>query len=155
MSMGQNPIPPVNIPIPTQIGSRMGGAPKTPKWDPSVLTTTAISKTTYPKMAPLVLTHSHLQNRNGHHWASSGCFLPFFSKSVLVAWTIASRLRRPFLLPCLLSIENMFLWLLWITPVEYEKSTRTVGRGPTVGRTGEIHKKRIQTVSYCRQLSQG
>ena len=27
-------LPPVNIPIPTKIGSKMGGAPKTPKWDP-------------------------------------------------------------------------------------------------------------------------
>ena len=31
--MGPNPVPPGNIPIPTEIGSRMGGAP-TPKWDP-------------------------------------------------------------------------------------------------------------------------
>ena len=31
--MGQNPVPPVNIPIPTKIGPKMGGAP-TPKWDP-------------------------------------------------------------------------------------------------------------------------
>ena len=29
--IGQNPVPPVNIPIPTKIGSKMGGAP-TPKW---------------------------------------------------------------------------------------------------------------------------
>ena len=33
LAMGQNPVPPVNIPIPTQTGSKMGGAP-TPKWDP-------------------------------------------------------------------------------------------------------------------------
>ena len=33
MVMGQNPVPPVKIPIPTKIGSKMGGAP-TPKWDP-------------------------------------------------------------------------------------------------------------------------
>ena len=32
-AMGQNPVSPVNIPIPTKIGSKMGGAP-TPKWDP-------------------------------------------------------------------------------------------------------------------------
>ena len=31
LAMGQNPVPPVNIPIPTKIGSKMGGAP-TPKW---------------------------------------------------------------------------------------------------------------------------
>ena len=31
--MGQNPIPPVNIPISTTVGSKMGGAP-TPKWNP-------------------------------------------------------------------------------------------------------------------------
>ena len=31
MGMGQNPVPPVNIPISTKIGSKMGGAPKTPK----------------------------------------------------------------------------------------------------------------------------
>ena len=30
--MGQNPVTPVNIPIPTKIGSKMGGAP-TPKFD--------------------------------------------------------------------------------------------------------------------------
>ena len=34
VAMGQNPSPPVNIPIPTKIGSKMGGAP-TRKWDPS------------------------------------------------------------------------------------------------------------------------
>ena len=28
--MGQNPVHPVNIPIPTKIGSKIGGAPKTP-----------------------------------------------------------------------------------------------------------------------------
>ena len=33
MAMGQNPVPPVNIPIPTKIGSKMSGAP-TPKWGP-------------------------------------------------------------------------------------------------------------------------
>ena len=27
VAMGQNPVPPVNIPIPTKIGSKMGGAP--------------------------------------------------------------------------------------------------------------------------------
>ena len=31
MAMGQNPVPLVNIPIPTKTGSKMGGAP-TPKW---------------------------------------------------------------------------------------------------------------------------
>ena len=31
MAMGQNPVPAVDIPIPTKIGSKMGGAP-TPKW---------------------------------------------------------------------------------------------------------------------------
>ena len=30
---GSNPVPPVNIPIPSKIGSKMGGAP-TPKWAP-------------------------------------------------------------------------------------------------------------------------
>ena len=41
--MGQNPVPPVNIPIPTKIGSKMGGEfTYQPKWDPkTVLTTTA------------------------------------------------------------------------------------------------------------------
>ena len=35
LAMGQNPVPPVNIPISTKIGSKMGGAPApTPKWDP-------------------------------------------------------------------------------------------------------------------------
>ena len=32
-TLSQNLVPPVNIPIPTKIGSKMGGAP-TPKWDP-------------------------------------------------------------------------------------------------------------------------
>ena len=30
--MGQNPVPPVHIPVPAEKGSKMG-APKTPKWD--------------------------------------------------------------------------------------------------------------------------
>ena len=42
MAMGHTPVPPVNIPIPTKILTKMGGAP-TPKWHPLVLTTTAIS----------------------------------------------------------------------------------------------------------------
>ena len=33
LAMGQKPVHPVNIPTPTRIGSKMGGAP-TPKWDP-------------------------------------------------------------------------------------------------------------------------
>ena len=41
VAMGQNSVPPVNIPIPTKISSKMGGAPT-------------------PKMVPLVLTHSHV-----------------------------------------------------------------------------------------------
>ena len=32
MATGQKPVLPVNIPIPTKIGSKMGGAPTT-KWD--------------------------------------------------------------------------------------------------------------------------
>ena len=43
VAMGQNPVPPVNIPIPTKIPTKMGGAP-TPKWDPKT-----------------VLTHSHME----------------------------------------------------------------------------------------------
>ena len=43
MAMGQSPVPPENIPIPTKIGSKMGG------------------EFTYPKMVPLVLTHSHIK----------------------------------------------------------------------------------------------
>ena len=45
MVMGQKqPVPPVNIPIPTKIGSNMGGElTYQPKWDPkTVLTTTAL-----------------------------------------------------------------------------------------------------------------
>ena len=36
MTMRQNPVPPVNIPIATKIGSEMGGAPTptVPTWDP-------------------------------------------------------------------------------------------------------------------------
>ena len=33
LAMGQNPVPPVNIPIPTKIGFNISGAP-IPKWDP-------------------------------------------------------------------------------------------------------------------------
>ena len=33
VAMGQNPVPPANIPSPTKIGSKMGGA-STPNWDP-------------------------------------------------------------------------------------------------------------------------
>ena len=66
--MGQHPVPPVNIPIPTKIGSKLGGEfTNQPKWDPTtVLTTTAICATDrqntlkwvvhLPKMVPLVLT---------------------------------------------------------------------------------------------------
>ena len=36
MAMGQNPVPPVNIPIPTKIPTKMGGAP-TPNGIPLVL----------------------------------------------------------------------------------------------------------------------
>ena len=45
MAMGQNPVPPVNIPIPTKIGSKTGGEfTYQPKWDPkTVLTTTPMS----------------------------------------------------------------------------------------------------------------
>ena len=32
MAMGQNPVSPVNIPIPTKIGSKMGGAPNNSRW---------------------------------------------------------------------------------------------------------------------------
>ena len=32
--MAMQIVPPVNISIPTKIGSKMGGAPKTQKWDP-------------------------------------------------------------------------------------------------------------------------
>ena len=41
MAMGQNPVPPVNIPIPTKIGSKMGDAPYPKMGSPFVLTTTA------------------------------------------------------------------------------------------------------------------
>ena len=34
MGMGQKPVPLVNIPIPTKIGSKMGGEFTYPKWDP-------------------------------------------------------------------------------------------------------------------------
>ena len=44
-AMGQNPVPPANIPIPTKIGSKMGGEfTYRPKWDPkTVLSPTAMS----------------------------------------------------------------------------------------------------------------
>ena len=41
MAMGQKPVPPVNIPIPTKIGPKMGGEFTYPKLLPLVLTTTA------------------------------------------------------------------------------------------------------------------
>ena len=46
MAMGQKPVPPVNIPIPTKIGSKMGGASAPTNQDgipKRFLTTTAIS----------------------------------------------------------------------------------------------------------------
>ena len=50
--MGQNPVPSVNIPIPTKIGSKMGGEfTHPPKWDAkTVLTTTAISAGTFDSL---------------------------------------------------------------------------------------------------------
>ena len=42
MAVGQKPVFPVNLPIPTKLGSNMSG------------------EFTYPKMVPLVLTHSHV-----------------------------------------------------------------------------------------------
>ena len=49
-AMGQNPAHPVNIPIPTKISTNVGG------------------EFTYPKTAPLVLTHSQKANRSlGFH----------------------------------------------------------------------------------------
>ena len=59
LAMAQNPgYPPVNIPIPPKLGSKMGG------------------EFTYPKMVPLVLTHSHLlssmeKNVRYPHWPRS------------------------------------------------------------------------------------
>ena len=48
LAMGQNPVPPVNIPIPTKIGPKMGGEfTYQPKWD------------------ALVLTHGHLISAGG------------------------------------------------------------------------------------------
>ena len=43
--VGQIPVPPVNIPIPTKIGSKMGGEfiEKPPKWDPKTVLKTATS----------------------------------------------------------------------------------------------------------------
>ena len=41
--MGQKPVLPVNIPILTKIGSKMGGAPA-PKWDPIGFDPTTMSR---------------------------------------------------------------------------------------------------------------
>ena len=54
LAMGQNPVPPVNIPIPTKIGSKMGG------------------EFTYPKMVPLVLIHSQ-QDQKLRRSIRAGC----------------------------------------------------------------------------------
>ena len=48
-AMGQNPVPPVNIPIPTETGSKMGG------------------EFTCPKIVPLVLTHGRLTMGTNTH----------------------------------------------------------------------------------------
>ena len=50
LDMGQSPVLPVNIPIPTKIGSKIGGEfTNPPKWDPkTVLTTTSISPWEWP-----------------------------------------------------------------------------------------------------------
>ena len=63
VAMGQNPVPPVNIPIPTKKGSKMGG------------------EFTYPKLAPLVLTTTAmLMDQFLHHpvggWSHSEGFHP-------------------------------------------------------------------------------
>ena len=52
VAMNQNPVPPVNIPIPTKIGSKMGGAP------------------TNQNGIPLVLTHSHTTDPTCPLWCS-------------------------------------------------------------------------------------
>ena len=56
MAMRQNPVPPVNIPIPTKISSKLGGEfTYQPKWDPkTVLTTTATSSPARLSLAPVV-----------------------------------------------------------------------------------------------------
>ena len=44
MAMGQNPVPPVNIPIPTKIRSKMGGEfTYQPTWDPKTVLTTTVT----------------------------------------------------------------------------------------------------------------
>ena len=48
IAMGPNPIPPVNIPIPTKMGSKMGGAPKTPKWYHGPLVLTRVNEPQLP-----------------------------------------------------------------------------------------------------------
>ena len=55
LNMGQNPVPPVNIPIPTKIGSKMGAEfTENPKMgSKTALTTTAVSKTVKACHLPL------------------------------------------------------------------------------------------------------
>ena len=49
LAMGQKPVPPVNIPIPTKIGSKMGGEFTYPTfWDPKTVLTTANSGSQQP-----------------------------------------------------------------------------------------------------------
>ena len=57
MAMVQNPVPPVNIPIPTKIGSKMGGEfTYQPIWHPkTVLTTTATLA--FVTLTPVVSFH--------------------------------------------------------------------------------------------------
>ena len=59
MPMGQKPVPPVNIPIPTKIKPKMGGAP-TPKWDPVGFDPqpNPILRGSYPDSANFHLTRS-------------------------------------------------------------------------------------------------
>ena len=58
LAMGQNPFPPVNIPIPTKIGSKMGGEfTYQPKWDPIGVDPRPRYKTTngilgFPRLPP-------------------------------------------------------------------------------------------------------
>ena len=54
MAMGQSPVPPVNIPIPTKIDKN--------GW------------CTYPKMVPLVLTHGQITLEKGLSEARTVCF---------------------------------------------------------------------------------
>ena len=77
MAVGQNPVPPVNIPIPSKIGSKMGGEfTYQPKWDPNtVLHNQSVANhgqakrwtRSLPALRRIQMTSTRPRQRRWHH----------------------------------------------------------------------------------------